>query len=277
MEVELKVAEALPHDVGRGIVRLDSRTRNLLGISTGDTVEIRGKRRTCATVWRAMQDDEGLAIIRMDGFIRQNAQVSLGESVKVSKARVSDARRVVLSPNQPIRFSAGFGEFVKRRLLARVFTAGDKIVVPVLGTQLPSVTQTIPGGIVRITERTEVLVREEPVKDRIGIPSVAYEDIGGLRDEVQKIREMIELPMKHPELFERLGIEPPKGVLLHGPPGTGKTLIAKAVANETNAYFVHLNGPEIMSKFYGESEENLRKVFKEAEENAPSIIFIDEI
>jgi len=278
MEVELKVAEALPHDVGRGIVRLDSRTRSLLGISTGDTVEIRGKRRTCATVWRAMQDDEGLAIIRMDGFIRQNAQVSLGESVRVSRARVTDARRVVLSPNQPIRFSAGFGEFVKRRLLARVFTTGDKIVVPVLGTQLPfTVTQTIPGGIVRITERTEVLVREEPVKDRIGIPSVAYEDIGGLRDEVQKIREMIELPMKHPELFERLGIEPPKGVLLHGPPGTGKTLIAKAVANETNAYFLHLNGPEIMSKFYGESEENLRKVFKEAEENAPSIIFIDEI
>ncbi len=278
MEVELKVAEALQNDVGRGIVRLDTRTREILGISTGDIVEIYGKRKTGAIVWRAYAEDEGLGIIRMDGIIRQNAQISLGENVRVRKAKVSDARRVVLSPNQAIRFSAGFGDFVKRRLLGRPLTQGDKIVVGVLGTTLPfTVTQTIPGGIVRVADRTEVIVREEPVKERAGIPSVAYEDIGGLKDEVQKIREMIELPMKHPELFERLGIEPPKGVLLHGPPGTGKTLIAKAVANETNAYFIHLNGPEIMSKFYGESEENLRKVFKEAEENAPSIIFIDEI
>ena len=278
MEVELKVAEALQNDVGRGIVRLDTRTREILGISTGDIVEIYGKRRTGAIVWRAYAEDEGLGIIRMDGIIRQNAQVSLGENVRVRKAKVSDARRVVLSPNQAIRFSAGFGDFVKRRLLGRPLTQGDKIVVGVLGTTLPfTVTQTIPGGIVRVADRTEVIVREEPVKERAGIPSVAYEDIGGLKEEVQKIREMIELPMKHPELFERLGIEPPKGVLLHGPPGTGKTLIAKAVANETNAYFIHLNGPEIMSKFYGESEENLRKVFREAEENAPSIIFIDEI
>ncbi|WP_456474677.1 CDC48 family AAA ATPase [Candidatus Pyrohabitans sp.] len=278
MEVELKVAEALQNDVGRGIVRLDTRTREILGISTGDIVEILGKRKTGAIVWRAYAEDEGLGIIRMDGIIRQNAQISLGENVRVRKAKVKDARRVVLSPNQAIRFSTGFGDFVKRRLLGRPLTQGDKIVVGVLGTTLPfTVTQTIPSGTVRVADRTEVIVREEPVKERAGIPSVAYEDIGGLKDEVQKIREMIELPMKHPELFERLGIEPPKGVLLHGPPGTGKTLIAKAVANETNAYFIHLNGPEIMSKFYGESEENLRKVFKEAEENAPSIIFIDEI
>ncbi len=278
MQIELKVAEAMQNDVGRGIVRLDSKTREILGISTGDIVEIKGKRKTVAIVWRAYAEDEGLGIVRMDGILRQNAEVSLGETVKIKKADVKDARKVVISPNQAIRFSAGFGDFIRRRLLGRPLIKGDKIVVGVLGTTLPfTVTQTFPSGIVRVADNTQIFVKEEPVRAKPGIPSIAYEDIGGLKDEVQKIREMIELPMKHPELFERLGIEPPKGVLLHGPPGTGKTLIAKAVANETNAFFIPLNGPEIMSKFYGESEENLRKVFKEAEDNAPSIIFIDEI
>jgi transitional endoplasmic reticulum ATPase len=279
MEVELKVAEAMQNDVGRGIVRLDTATRDQLGITTGDIVELRGRRATAAIVWRAYAEDEGLGIIRMDGILRQNAEISLGDKVSVRKAFSKDAKKVTFAPNQAIRFSVGFGEFIKRRLLGRPVTVGDKVVVGVLGTTLPfTVTQTIPTGITRITDYTNILVREEPTKaEKLGIPSVAYEDIGGLKDEVQKVREMIELPMKHPELFERLGIEPPKGVLLHGPPGTGKTLIAKAVANESNAYFISLNGPEIMSKFYGESEENLRRMFKDAEENAPSIIFIDEI
>jgi transitional endoplasmic reticulum ATPase len=278
MEIELKVAEAMQNDVGRGIVRLDSKSRDALGISTGDIVKIVGTRTTGAIVWRAYAEDEGLGIVRMDGLIRQNAGVSLGDKVKIKKAVVQDAKRVTFAPTQTIRFSAGFGDFIKRRLLGRPVSAGDRIVVGVLGTTLPfTVGQTTPTGIVRIADYTEMVVREKPIKLKEGIPTVAYEDIGGLKEEVQKIREMIELPMKHPELFDRLGIEPPKGVLLHGPPGTGKTLIAKAVANETNAYFLSLNGPEIMSKFYGESEENLRRVFKEAEENAPSIIFIDEI
>ncbi|MBI4345185.1 MAG: CDC48 family AAA ATPase [Euryarchaeota archaeon] len=278
-EVELKVAEAMQNDVSRGIVRLDTKTRDTLGISTGDIIEMRGKRVTGAIVWRAYAEDEGLGIIRMDGILRQNAEVSLGDKVKVKKAAAPDAKRVVLAPTQAIRFSTGFGDFVKRRLLGRPVAAGDRIVVGVLGTTLPfTVSQTTPVGITRIADHTEIVVKEEPIKaEKAGIPRVSYEDIGGLKDEIMKIREMIELPLKHPELFDRLGIEPPKGVLLHGPPGTGKTLIAKAVANETNAYFISLNGPEIMSKFYGESEENLRRMFKEGEENAPSIIFIDEI
>ncbi len=279
MEVELKVAEALQNDVGRGIVRLDMKTRDKLSIATGDIVEIAGKKNTGAIVWRAYSEDEGLGIIRMDGVIRQNAEVSLGDKIKLKKASPSDAKRVVLAPAQAIRFSSGFGDFVKRRLLGRPIMVGDRLVVGVLGTTLHfTVAQTLPGKITRITDYTEITVKEEPLKaEKGGIPSVTYEDIGGLTEEIQKIREMIELPMKHPELFDKLGIEPPKGVLLHGPPGTGKTLIAKALANETNAYFIPLNGPEIMSKFYGESEERLRKMFKDAETNAPSIIFIDEI
>ena len=277
-EVELKVAEALQNDVGRGIVRLDTKSRESLGVTTGDIVEIIGKRSTGAIVWRAYSEDEGLGIIRMDGILRQNVEVSLGDRVRVRKAKVSDAKKVILAPTQSIRFSVGFGDFVKRRLIGRAVNAGDKIVVGVLGTTLPFiVVQTVPRGIVRISEVTKLIVREEPSRAKRGIPTVAYEDIGGLKEQIQKIREMIELPLKHPELFEKLGIEPPKGVLLHGPPGTGKTLIAKAVANETDAHFISIGGPEIMSKFYGESEERLREIFREAEENAPSIIFIDEI
>ena len=278
MTIELKVAEAMKNDVGRGIVRLDPKTRDGLGVSAGDIIEIKGKKTTGAIIWRAYPEDEGLGIIRMDGFLRQNADVSLGDRVTVAKAEIMDAQKVTLVPTQTIRFSVGFGDFLKRRLLGRPVVMGDRVVVGVLGTTLPfTVGQTAPKGMVRIADSTPISVKEGPVKTQEGMPSIAYEDIGGLKDEVQKIREIIELPMKHPELFEKLGIEPPKGVLLHGPPGTGKTLIAKAVASETQAFFIPLNGPEIMSKFYGESEENLRKVFKDAEDNAPSIVFIDEI
>lgn len=278
MKIELKVAEAMKNDVGRGIVRLDTKTRDTLGVSAGDIIEIAGKRATGAIIWRAYPEDEGLGIIRMDGFLRQNADASLGDKVTVKKAEIKDAQTLTLAPTQMIRFSVGFGDFLKRRLLGRPVSSGDRVVVGVLGTTLPfNVGQTTPSGLVRVADFTKISVKEGPAKPQDGIPRITYEDIGGLQDEVQKIREIIELPMKHPELFDRLGIEPPKGVLLHGPPGTGKTLIAKAVANETNAFFNPLNGPEIMSKFYGESEENLRKVFKEAEDNAPSIVFIDEI
>ncbi len=279
MDIELKVTEALKNDVGRGVVRLDTSTRNKLKIAAGDFVEVVGKKSTGAIVWRAYAEDEGLGIVRMDGIIRQNAMVSLGDKVVIKNAMVNEAKKVVISPAQPIRFSTGFGDFINRRLLGRPIVKGDKIIVGVLGTTLPFfVEQTNPGGIVQITSHTHVVVKEKPSEvEKLAIPGVTYEDIGGLKDEISRIREMIELPLKYPELFEKLGIEPPKGVLLHGPPGTGKTLIAKAVANETNAYFISLNGPEIMSKFYGESEENLRKMFQEAEENAPSIVFIDEL
>ncbi|MFQ6136825.1 MAG: CDC48 family AAA ATPase [Candidatus Hydrothermarchaeales archaeon] len=279
MEIELKVAEALKNDVGRGVVRLDTKSRDALKVTAGDFVEIDGKNSTGAVVWRAHDVDEGLGIVRMDGLLRQNALVSLGDKVRIKNVEVKEAKSLTIAPARAIRFSPGFEDFVNRRLLGRAISKGDKIVIVVLGTALPfTIVQTNPSGILQVSSSTQVKVREQPMEfERAGLPTVTYEDIGGLGDEVQKVREMIELPMKHPELFDKLGINPPKGVLLHGPPGTGKTLIAKAVANETNAYFSSLNGPEIMSKFYGESEENLRKMFQDAEENAPSIVFIDEI
>ncbi len=277
-EIELRVVEALQNDVGKGIVRIDTQSRNLLEVSVGDVVEIIGKRATVAIVWKAHVEDEGLGIIRMDGTTRYNAKVSIGDRVKVRKANVREARTVILAPSQYLRFSPGFNEFIKKRIIGRPVINGDLLTLGVLGTNLNfTVVKTIPAGPVRITDMTEVIIREQPARARPRVENITYEDIGGLKEELQRIRELVELPLKYPELFEKLGIEPPKGVLLYGPPGCGKTLIAKAIANETNAYFISINGPEIMSKFYGESEENLRKIFKEAEENAPSIIFIDEI
>ncbi|MFQ5887190.1 MAG: AAA family ATPase, partial [Candidatus Hydrothermarchaeales archaeon] len=279
MEVELKVAEALKNDVGRGVIRLDTKNRDMLKVTAGDFVEITGKKSTGAVVWRAHDADEGLGIVRMDGLLRQNTHVSLGDKVVIKNIEAKEAKTIVIAPDRPIKFSPGFEDFVNRRLLGRAVSKGDKIVIVVLGTPLPFVVvQTNPSGILQVSSTTQIKVREQPSEfEKVGIPDVRYEDIGGLVEEIQKVREMIELPMKHPELFDKLGIEPPKGVLLHGPPGTGKTLIAKAVANETNAFFSPLNGPEIMSKYYGESEENLRKIFQEAEDNSPSIVFIDEI
>ncbi len=279
MEVELKVAEALKNDVGRGVVRLDTKTRDMLKVTAGDFVEIMGKKSTGAIVWRSHEQDEGLGIVRMDGLLRQNAHISLGDKVKLKNIEAKEATTIVITPDRPIKFSPGFEDFVNRRLLGRAVSKGDKIVIVVLGTPLPFIiAQTSPPGILQVTSSTQIKVRDQPSEfEKGGIPDIRYEDIGGLVEEIQRVREIIELPMKHPELFDKLGIEPPKGVLLHGPPGTGKTLIAKAVANETNAFFSPLNGPEIMSKYYGESEENLRKIFQEAEENAPSIVFIDEI
>ncbi len=279
-EVKLKVASAYQRDVGRGIVRIDRKAMREIGVQSGDIIEIIGTKNTAAVIWPAYPEDEGLGIIRMDGTIRKNAGVGLGDEVTVRKAEVKEAKKVIVAPTEPIRFGHDFVEWFHSRLVGRPVVRGDYIKVGILGQELTFVvTATTPAGIVQITEFTEFQVSEKPVKEvaKTAALGVTYEDIGGLKEVIQKVREMIELPLKHPEIFEKLGIEPPKGVLLYGPPGTGKTLLAKAVANEANAHFIAINGPEIMSKYYGESEERLREVFKEAEENAPAIIFIDEI
>ncbi|RLF25225.1 MAG: AAA family ATPase [Thermoprotei archaeon] len=278
--IQLRVAEARPGDAGRKIVRIDSEAMERIGIGTGDFVEIEGRKITVAIAWPSYMEDEGLRIIRMDGLMRHNAGVSIGDYVTVRRADVKPATKVVLAPSEPIMgLSENFKEYLKSRVLYKPLARGDAIDIPILGTALRFiVVSTAPTIMVQVTDDTEVIVKEEPVKGvELEIPRVTYEDIGDLEEAKQKIREMVELPLKHPELFRRLGIEPPKGILLYGPPGCGKTLLAKAVANEVGAHFIAINGPEIMSKFYGESEARLREIFKEAEENAPSIIFIDEI
>jgi len=278
-KIELKVAEARQRDVGRGIVRLDEESRKALGVSSGDFVEIVAKKTGLGVVWPAYPEDEGLGIIRMDGILRQNAGATLGEVVTIQKTEVEAASEVVLAPTELIRSSPEFEEIVKEEVMGRPLSRGDSVDIPILGRALRLiVTRVAPAKMVVVTADTDLQVTEQPVTEaEFAIPRVTYEDIGGLQEEITRIREMIELPMKHPELFRHLGIEPPKGVLLHGPPGTGKTLLAKAVANEANANLSSIAGPEIMSKFYGESEERLRQIFKEAEERAPSIILIDEL
>ncbi|MEG9194395.1 MAG: CDC48 family AAA ATPase [Candidatus Methanoglobus sp.] len=295
MELMLKVNQAYPSDSGRGIARLDPDAMMKLQISPGDVVEIEGKRKTVAKVWRSPKRDWGKNIIRIDHYTRENAGVSVGDVIKVRKANYEPARLVILAPVKKIEirlYGIDPGEYLKHQFLKRPLVEGD--FVPLVGS--PAITgfgkygqqnqavvfvaiKTEPKGVVIIDEITRVVFREHPAKgfEKIGKAGVTYEDIGGLKEELQKVREIIELPLKYPELFKRLGIEPPKGVLLHGPPGTGKTLIAKAVANEIGASFFTINGPEIMSKFYGESEQRLREIFEEAKQNAPSIIFIDEI
>ncbi|TFH02022.1 MAG: AAA family ATPase, partial [Candidatus Thorarchaeota archaeon] len=277
--VRLKAAAAMPKDQGRGIVRLNSDVRNHLGVRSGDYVLLKGTKETIAVCWPSLKEDEVLDMVRMDGLIRSNAGAKLGEIVEVRKVNIPDATRVVLAPSQPVRFQQGFDGYLKQQILNRPLTRGDVILITSIGQGLQfTVTNITPPKFGRITPDTEVEVLNKPAKvETTSIPDVTYEDIGGLSKELVKIRETIELPMKSPELFKRLGITPPKGVLLHGPPGTGKTLIAKAVANETGANFKVINGPEIMSKFYGESEQKLRETFEEAEKNAPTIIFIDEI
>ena len=289
-EVELEVAKAYPNDSGRGIARLDPDTLLHLKLSPGDIIEIEGADTTAAKVWRADRKDWNNDTIRIDGFTRQNAEVGIGERVTIRKAETTDADRVVLAPPEgaSVQFGSDASGMVKRQVLKRPVVQGD--VVPVMsstnhpfmrspGQAIPLIaTQAEPDGTVMVTEDTEVVLREEPAH---GIEShtsgVTYEDIGGLEEEIQRVREMVELPMKHPQIFKKLGIEPPQGVLLHGPPGTGKTLLAKAVANETSASFFSIAGPEIISKYYGESEQQLREIFEDATEESPSIIFIDEL
>ncbi len=277
-EVVLRVVEAKQRDVGRGKVRIDINILKKIGAEPGDVVEIEGKRKTAAIVWPSYSEDQGLDIIRMDGLIRKNAGVSIGDKVIVRKAVVHPATLVKLAPSSfSITVDTGFTNYVKRRLEDYPLVEGDTVLIPVLGQAIPfTVVQTKPSGIVTVTKQTNMVILERPV-EKSAMPRVTYEDIGGMKHIIQRVRELVELPLKHPELFKRLGIEPPKGILLYGPPGTGKTLLAKAVANETDAYFIAINGPEIMSKFYGESEQRLREIFEEAKKHAPAIIFIDEI
>ncbi len=276
--ITLKVAEALQNDIGRGIVRVDSKVKKELGLATGDFVKLSGKKSTIAIVWQSHPEDEGLDLVRMDGIIRQNTGIGLGDKVRLEKVDVKEAKKIVLAPKEAMRYSPGFDQYVKRKLIGKGMLKGNILPVGVFGTAIPLiVSQVHPQAAVVITENTDIVVKNEPLKELENVPTVTYDDIGGMQSTIQKIREIVELPLRHPELFERLGIEPPKGVLLYGPPGTGKTLLAKAVANESDANFFHIGGPEVVSKFVGESEEKIRKIFKEAEEGAPSIIFVDEI
>jgi len=279
-EMQLRVGDARQRDVGRGIARIDQKTMQKLGLSAGDVIEIAGKRTTAAIAWPAYSEDQDRGIIRIDGFTRKNAGVAINEYVIVRPGKVKDAANVVLAPvDMRLNVDEDFTNFVKNRLMERTFVEGDTTLVMMLGHAIPfTVTKTRPHGIVRITYETNLQILTEPAPEaKMGVPRTTYEDIGGLHEEIQRIREMVELPLRHPEIFQRLGIEPPKGVLLHGPPGCGKTLLARAVANESEANFFSINGPEIMSKFYGESEARLREIFQQAQQNAPSIIFIDEL
>ncbi len=285
--VTLKVESAQHQsEVGLGRARIDTQTRKELNVDMGDFIEIVGKRRTAAKVFRASNEDEGRGIISIDGMIRSNAGVSIGEKVAVMRADTQPAAKVVVAPKIPpgkrVRFGQGVEELFKKGLTNRPLVKGDAMIIPniaLMGGFLPFVViSTVPTGVVVVGGHTELVVKTEPIEaTEATTTSVTYDDVGGLEDELKRVREIIELPLKHPELFDRLGIDAPKGVLLYGPPGTGKTLIAKAVASESGANFYSIQGPEIMSKYYGQSEEKLREKFEEAEKTAPSIIFIDEI
>jgi transitional endoplasmic reticulum ATPase len=311
-EISLRVGELTNREeFGRGIVRLDTKTMSNLSVREGDIIELEGQKKTGALAVRAYPSDVGLSIARMDGITRMNIGVGVGETVKIKKADIKEAKRVVLAPAQKGIQLMMHPDLLKKNLFMRPAMKGDVIspfpvvrrqremspfedmfksfgidieslgnfsFTPIPGETKLAVVSTNPEGIVKITDMTQVELRKEAMEIETGrVPTITYEDIGGLHTAIEKIREMVELPLRHPELFTKLGIDPPKGVLLYGPPGTGKTLLAKAVANESGANFFSIAGPEIMNKFYGQSEENLRNIFEEAEKNAPSIIFIDEI
>lgn len=276
--MRLRVVEARQRDVGYGIARIDREVGAAAGFQTGDVVEIIGRKVTAATLWLGYMEDEKDAI-RIDGYIRNNAGVSLNEWVTIREAKVSEAQLVVLAPiNSSIKPDENFTRLVKSRLIEYPIVQKNVIPVMFFGNLFTfAVLQTKPQGVVKITPRTRLIIHSKAMQEKVLKTTVTYEDIGGLHEQIQRIREMIELPLRYPELFQKLGIEPPKGVLLYGPPGCGKTLLAKAVATEAEANFILVNGPEIMNKYYGESEARLREIFRKAEENAPSIIFIDEI
>ncbi|KKH48042.1 CdcH [Methanosarcina sp. 1.H.T.1A.1] len=298
-EIQLKVEKAYPIDLGRGIIRLDPTALLKLQLSPGDIVEIRGKKKTTAKVWRADRQDWEQGIVRIDNFIRQNAGVSIGEKVTIKKVEAPEAKKIILALPESMtqggpemQFGEHANEIIKRHILKRPVFRGD--IIPIINsmsqpmTESLTTSQVIPlvavetdptNTIVLITETTIIELRKKPVQgyEKATRGVTTYEDIGGLGQEIMRVREIIEMPMKHPELFAHLNIEPPKGVILYGPPGTGKTLIAKAVANESGASFHYIAGPEIVGKFYGESEERLRKIFEDATQDAPSVIFIDEI
>src|SRR5947209_19246351 len=276
--LSIKILEAYTRDVGRGVARIDYDSMDSLSASTGDVIEIRGKRRSVAKCLPLYPSDEGKGIVRVDGLGRNNAGLAIGGTLVVRKSKAVPAEKVIVAPLEAI-------PPIDERYLADALESvsvikGDNVMVPYFGGRLTfQVIGVTPqaSDAVLVIQKTMFHIAERDSALRGGTAQVAYEDIGGLKEEIQKVREMIELPLRHPEIFEKLGIEAPKGILLHGPPGTGKTLLAKAVANESNAHFISISGPEIMSKFYGESEARLREIFKEAREKAPSIIFIDEI
>ncbi len=277
-EKAIKVAELKAGETGRGIARLDPELMDILGIKVGDIVQIDGNKKTVAKVLRGAPEDANRGIIRIDGSTRRNAGVSLDERVAVKKISAKNAEKITFSPTEQLRLQGG-EDYLRQNLEGRALSKGDTITLNIMGNKIDLVvTSFAPSGdAVMMDSSTEVKVSDKPAANNGDVPKVSYDDIGGLGDAVRKIREMVELPLRHPELFKRLGVEAPKGVLLHGPPGTGKTMLAKAVAGETSSNFISIGGPEIVSKFYGESEGKLREIFKEAEENAPSIIFIDEI
>lgn len=277
MEIILRVTEARHRDAGRGIARIDTEAMQKLGIVSGDIIEIQGKENALAIAWPGYPEDKGTGSIRIDGNIRGNASVGLDDKVKIRKVEAQRARKITVAPTQPVRIVGG-GEYLHKILEGRPIVKGQRIRVDVLGKAFTFiVTATDPPGIVIDVRETRVVLKERAIEEARPSLEITYEDIGGLKREVGLVREMIELPMRHPELFQKIGIEPPKGVLLYGPPGTGKTLLAKALANETEASFIFISGPEVMAKYYGESEQRLRQVFEEAETNAPAIIFIDEL
>jgi len=275
---ELRVRESLQSDVGKGVARVSKATLKLLGAVEGDVVELAGpesKRALAVLLAEAKGGDA--ASIRLDGVLRTNTGVSIDETIKVGAVEVKDAREVLLAPRQALRYRKDFVSFVHEKILERPLLSGNRLLIDAMGTNLFfTVVKTKPVGAVRISPSTKLSISNKPMK-AVSESGVHYEDIGGLSEEIDSVREMVEVPMRHPEVFKRLGISPPKGVLLQGPPGCGKTLLARAVATESEAHFITLNGPELMSKYYGESEQNLRKIFDEAKENAPTVVFMDEI
>jgi transitional endoplasmic reticulum ATPase len=275
MSFTLKVAETSPKFVGRGIALVDPKVMEEEKLTTGDVIEIAGKKKSYVLLWSSQQEDRGKGLIRIDGYIRNNIGVGIDDKVKIRKVAPKSAEQIALSPTEELNI-VGLEEYLPELLEGRVVAKGDEVPINIMGKKIGFViTDTTPSDAVLVDVDTEFVIGA--AKSAQGAARISYEDIGGLRNEVQKVREMIELPLRHPEIFERIGIEAPKGVLLYGPPGTGKTLLARAVANETNANFYSISGPEIMSKFYGESEERLREVFRQAQEAAPSILFIDEL
>jgi transitional endoplasmic reticulum ATPase len=278
----LRVAETNPKFVGRGVALVDPNIMEKFDLATGDVIEIRGARKkTFVLLWSSQPSDYGRGLIRIDGYTRNNIGIGIDDRVNIQKVTdVTKAEQVILSPTEELNI-VGLEEHLPELLDGRVVAKGDMIPLNIMGRKIGFVITSISSDAAASlvdSNLTEFIIGSVPKASSGGnVPRITYEDIGGLKNEVQKVREMIELPLRHPEIFERIGIEAPKGVLLFGPPGTGKTLLAKAVANETNANFYSIGGPEIMSKFHGESEERLRDTFKQAQENSPSIIFIDEI
>ncbi len=281
-EKVLKVAEARSSDVGRGLARIDPEVKEKLDLKSGDIILIQGKKETAAKVWAGDETDRNTGLIRIDGPTRRNAGVKIDEKVGIEKVGTIPAKKVTFAPTQPVKLMGGEEYLRKKALRDRPITKGDTITLNIMGNKIELVVKSFTPSkeaVIIKPDTTEISISEKPIsKEEVAkAPRVSYEDIGGLEEEVERVREMVELPLRHPELFDKVGIEAPKGVLLQGPPGTGKTLMAKAVASETDANFYTISGPEIMSKYYGESEGRLREIFEEAEENQPSIIFIDEL